>query len=36
MSITVTAPMRIDLAGGTLDLHPLYLFLHDPLTVTAV
>ena len=35
MSITVTAPMRIDLAGGTLDLHPLYLFLHDPLTVTA-
>ncbi|MGM9998821.1 MAG: hypothetical protein ACI38Q_05455 [Candidatus Bruticola sp.] len=35
MSITVTAPMRIDLAGGTLDLHPLYLFLSNPLTVTA-
>ncbi|MCR4784135.1 MAG: hypothetical protein K6A35_06405 [bacterium] len=35
MSITVTAPMRIDLAGGTLDLHPLYLFLERPLTVTA-
>lgn len=27
--------MRIDLAGGTLDLHPLYLFLQHPLTVTA-
>lgn len=35
MKITVTAPMRIDLAGGTLDLHPLYLFLDNPLTVTA-
>ncbi|MGM9991965.1 MAG: hypothetical protein ACI376_03835 [Candidatus Bruticola sp.] len=35
MGITVTAPMRIDLAGGTLDLHPLYLFLANPLTVTA-
>ena len=34
MSITVTAPMRIDLAGGTLDLHPLYLFLERPLTIT--
>ena len=35
MSITVTAPTRIDLAGGTLDLHPLYLFLERPLTVNA-
>ena len=35
MKITVTAPTRIDLAGGTLDLHPLYLFFDDPLTVNA-
>ncbi len=35
MKIVVTAPTRIDLAGGTLDLHPLYLFLDDPLTVNA-
>lgn len=27
------APTRIDLAGGTLDIWPLYLFLHSPLTV---
>ncbi len=30
-----TAPTRIDLAGGTLDLHPLFLFLERPLTVNA-
>ena len=30
-----TAPTRIDLAGGTLDLHPLFLFLDNPLTVNA-
>ena len=22
----ITAPVRIDLAGGTLDIHPLYIF----------
>ncbi len=27
------APTRIDLAGGTLDLWPLYLFLDEPLTI---
>lgn len=27
------APTRIDLAGGTLDIWPLYLFLNSPLTV---
>lgn len=27
------APTRIDLAGGTLDIWPLYLFLEDPVTV---
>ncbi|NMA28746.1 MAG: hypothetical protein GX934_13395 [Burkholderiales bacterium] len=30
-----TAPTRVDLAGGTLDLHPLFLFLEKPLTVNA-
>lgn len=35
MKYTVTAPTRIDLAGGTLDLHPLYLFLERPLTINA-
>lgn len=35
MKITATAPTRIDLAGGTLDLYPLYLFLDNPLTVNA-
>ncbi len=33
--LIATAPTRIDLAGGTLDLHPLYLFLDRPLTVNA-
>lgn len=27
------APARIDLAGGTVDIWPLYLFLKDPLTI---
>lgn len=27
------APTRIDLAGGTMDIWPLYLFLKDPVTV---
>ena len=27
------APTRVDLAGGTLDIWPLYLFLKDPLTI---
>ncbi|MDO5296268.1 MAG: hypothetical protein Q4F00_06465 [bacterium] len=35
MKITATAATRVDLAGGTLDLHPLYLFLDNPLTVNA-
>lgn len=26
MKITATAPMRVDLAGGTLDIYPLYVF----------
>ena len=33
MEITVTAPNRIDLAGGTTDLHPLYLFMEGGCTV---
>jgi len=33
--LIATAPTRIDLAGGTLDLHPLFLFLDRPLTVNA-
>ena len=32
-SIHSKAPTRIDLAGGTLDLWPLYLFLRNPLTI---
>jgi D-glycero-alpha-D-manno-heptose-7-phosphate kinase len=35
MEITVTAPNRIDLAGGTTDLHPLYLFMDGGCTVNA-
>jgi D-glycero-alpha-D-manno-heptose-7-phosphate kinase len=31
--IIVRSPTRVDLAGGTLDCWPLYLFLDDPLTV---
>lgn len=35
MRITARAPTRIDLAGGTLDLHPLSLFVPGGLTVNA-
>jgi D-glycero-alpha-D-manno-heptose-7-phosphate kinase len=33
LEIRAKAPTRIDLAGGTLDLWPLYLFLDRPLTL---
>lgn len=33
MRITSKAPCRVDLAGGTLDIWPLYLFHADPVTV---
>ena len=33
MPIRAEAPCRIDLAGGTLDIHPLYLFLPEACTV---
>jgi len=33
MRITSTAPTRVDLAGGTLDIWPLYLFHEDPQTI---
>lgn len=32
-TITVRSPTRVDLAGGTLDCWPLYLFLDNPVTV---
>lgn len=35
MRITSTAPMRVDLAGGTLDIYPLYLFEGGAYTVNA-
>lgn len=35
MKVTATVPMRIDLAGGTLDVYPLYLFLDGGLTLNA-
>lgn len=35
MKLTVQAPTRIDLAGGTLDVHPLYVFEGGALTVNA-
>ena len=35
MKVSVTVPTRIDLAGGTLDLYPLYLFEDGGLTVNA-
>jgi len=35
MRISVTVPTRIDLAGGTLDVYPLYLFADGGLTVNA-
>jgi len=33
MFVEATAPSRIDLAGGTLDIYPLYLFEEGGLTV---
>ncbi len=33
MTIESTAPVRIDLAGGTVDIWPLYLFLDAPKTI---
>lgn len=33
MIIEAVAPNRIDLAGGTLDIYPLFLFEDDPVTV---
>ncbi len=35
MQITATVPMRVDLAGGTLDVYPLYLFEGGGLTLNA-
>jgi len=35
MEIRATVPMRIDLAGGTLDVYPLYIFEGGGLTVNA-
>jgi D-glycero-alpha-D-manno-heptose-7-phosphate kinase len=32
-AIQVKSPTRVDLAGGTLDCWPLYLFLGDPVTI---
>ncbi|MHB1319867.1 MAG: GHMP family kinase ATP-binding protein [Anaerolineae bacterium] len=35
MQISATVPMRVDLAGGTLDVYPLYLFEGGGLTLNA-
>jgi len=35
MKVSATVPMRVDLAGGTLDVYPLYLFESGGLTVNA-
>lgn len=35
MTVRARVPMRIDLAGGTLDVYPLYLFLDGGLTLNA-
>ncbi|MGH9173941.1 MAG: GHMP kinase, partial [Vicinamibacterales bacterium] len=35
MHITASAPTRIDLAGGTIDIWPLYLFHHGAQTLNA-
>jgi D-glycero-alpha-D-manno-heptose-7-phosphate kinase len=35
MIVEAVAPTRVDLAGGTLDLYPLYLFLEGGVTVNA-
>src|SRR6266851_2188085 len=33
MKITAKAPCRVDMAGGTIDIWPLYLFHSHPVTV---
>jgi D-glycero-alpha-D-manno-heptose-7-phosphate kinase len=33
MKISAKAPCRVDMAGGTIDIWPLYLFHHAPVTV---
>ena len=33
MTVEAVAPCRIDLAGGTLDIYPLYLFEEGGITV---
>ncbi|MBN1399507.1 MAG: hypothetical protein JXA74_01645 [Anaerolineae bacterium] len=35
MRVTATVPMRVDFAGGTLDVYPLYIFEGGGLTVNA-
>ncbi len=35
MIVEATAPTRVDLAGGTLDIHPLYLMEEDVWTINA-
>src|SRR5687767_6622628 len=35
MNIATSAPTRIDLAGGTIDIWPLYLFHHGAQTLNA-
>lgn len=35
MQISTSAPTRIDLAGGTIDIWPLYLFHHGAMTLNA-
>lgn len=35
MKVSATVPTRIDLAGGTLDVYPLYLFENGGLTINA-
>ena len=33
MEVTAAAPNRVDLAGGTTDIHPLYLIMEGGCTV---
>ncbi len=35
LKISSRAPVRVDLAGGTVDIWPIHLFLEDPLTINA-
>ena len=35
MRVSATVPTRVDLAGGTLDIYPLYLFEDGGLTLNA-